>query len=186
MIKFLNPFLFLSFFSFGQATTSPQKGELKTSPMQTEWKTLDHADYALQYPTDWEVNNSGAMGTSFILFAPLESEQDKFKENVNLIVQDLKGMAIDLDKYTEISEGQVKTMLTKSVIIESKRIKNDSSEYHKLSYTAEQGVFKLSFIQYYWLVKEKAYILTFTAEQDKFTTFKETGEKILNSFIFKY
>jgi hypothetical protein len=186
MIKFLNPFLFLSIFSFGQSTTPPQKVALQTPLMKTEWKTLDHADYALQYPTDWEVNNSGAMGTSFILFAPLESEQDKFKENVNLIVQDLKGMAINLDKYTEISEGQVKTMLTNAVMIDNKRIKNDTSEYHKLVYKAEQGVFKLQFIQYYWIVKEKAYILTFTAEQDKFTTFKETGEKILNTFVFKH
>ncbi|MBK7681894.1 MAG: hypothetical protein IPJ26_05200 [Bacteroidetes bacterium] len=39
------------------------------------------------------------MGTSFIIFSPLENDEDKFKENVNLLMQDLTGQNIDLDKY---------------------------------------------------------------------------------------
>jgi hypothetical protein len=44
------------------------------------------------------------MATSLVLLAPLESAQDKFKENVNLIIQDLCGYTIDLASYAAISE----------------------------------------------------------------------------------
>jgi|TARA_B110000908_G_C10242267_1_gene446744 hypothetical protein len=36
------------------------------------------------------------MGTSFILFSQLNLDTEKFKENVNLIIQDLTSYNIDL------------------------------------------------------------------------------------------
>jgi len=150
--------------------------------INSDWKTLTESNYLIQYPSTWELSQSGQMGTSFIIFSPLESEQDKFKENINLLIQDLTGMKIDLNKYTELSVGQIKTMATNSILIESKRVKTASGEYQKIIYSADQGIFHLEFEQYYWILNEKAYVLTFTTEQNKFDRFKEIGEKILNSF----
>lgn len=150
-----------------------------------EWKSFAENNYSIQYPTTWELNNSKQMGTSFILFSPLTSEKDRFRENVNLLIQDLKGQNLDLDKYTEISEEQVKTMLTDGKIIESKRMTSGTSTYQKIIYTGTQGVYKLEFEQYYWVEKDKAYILTLTCEENQFAAFKLTGEKILNSFKLK-
>ena len=156
------------------------------SPGQTiNWKTFEGSNYSIQYPPDWELNQSGLMNTSFILFSPLESSDDKFRENVNLLIQDLSGKKIDLNKFTEISTEQVKTMILNSHIIENKRIKNNAGEYHKMHYSGDQGAFHLEFEQYYWVFKDKAYVLTFTCEQTKFTKFKEMAENILNSFAFK-
>ncbi|HWY11050.1 MAG TPA: PsbP-related protein [Bacteroidia bacterium] len=149
-----------------------------------DWKTLDKPNYSIQYPATWELNQSGQMGTSFILFSVLESAQDKFRENITLLIQDLTGKNIDLNKFTEISESQIKTLATNAHLIESKRIKKDT-EYHKIIYTADQGIFHLEFEQYYWVINDKAYILTFTSEHTKFENFKVTGEKILNSFKLK-
>ena len=73
-----------------------------------DWKSLSENNYSINYPDNWELNKAGQMGTSFILFSPLSSKKDNFKENVNLLVQDLKGHDLDLDKYVEISEGQIK------------------------------------------------------------------------------
>jgi len=172
----------LTFYSYGNASSSVESNAKKVAD---DWKTLNQTTYSIQYPSTWELNQSRERGTSFILFSPLESNEDKFKENVNLLVQDLTGHNIDLNKYAEISEGQVKTMITNSTLIESKRIKNGSDEYHKMIYTGDQGVFHLKFEQYYWVANEKAYILTFTSEQDKFADFKEIGENILNTFRLK-
>lgn len=177
--------LSILFIIFLPIIANGQSGK-KTSDSNTEeWKTVKEKTFSINYPSTWGLDQSGQMGTSLILFSPLESEQDTFRENVNVIVQDLKGMDIDLDKYTEISEDQVKKLITNSAIVESKRIKNGNSEYHKIIYTGEQGLFKLTFEQYYWVKKDKAYVLTFTSEQDKFEHFKETGEEILNSFEHK-
>ena len=150
----------------------------------TKWKTFKGSNFTVEYPAQWELNENKQTGTSFILFSPLESAQDLFKENVNLLIQDLSGQNIDLNKYVEITENQVKTMLPNSTLIESKRMKNGSQEYQKMIYSGDQGNNHLKFEQYFWVISNKAYILTLTCEQNKFADYKETGEKILNSFKF--
>jgi hypothetical protein len=122
------------------------------------------------------------MGTRFILFSQLTSKNDQFKENVNLIVQDLTGHNIDLNQYVEISENQIKTMITDGNIISSERVKKDEKEFQRVIYTGKQGIYDLQFEQYYWVENSNAYVLTLTCEITVFTDFKNTGEKILNSF----
>lgn len=180
MIKILTSILLILFIACGQTNTNHKQNQTIN-----EWKTLDESNYSIQYPPAWELNRSGQMGTSFVLFSPLESGNDKFKENINLIIQDLTGLSINLDKFNEISERQIKTMITNSVLIESKRIKSGNDEYHKVIYSGDQGVFHLQFEQYYWVINNKAFVLTFTSEKKKYDDFKETGEKILNSFMLK-
>ena len=149
---------------------------------QTDWKTVNDSNYTIEYPDNWELNKSGQMGTKFILFSKLSNSSDKFRENVNLIIQDLTGSNIELDKYVEISENQIKTLLTNGKIIESKRISDKEFEYHKMIYTGKQGVFDLKFIQYYWVLNNKAFVLTFTAEIDEFGNYAKIGKKIMDSF----
>ena len=156
----------------------------KNAANKTEngWKELSESNYSIQYPDNWELNKSGQMGMSFIILSKQTSPQDQFRENVNLLIQNLQGQPINLDQYVEISEGQVKTMLTNGNLIESKRLNVNGSEFHKIIYTGDQGIYKLKFEQYYWVKNEQAYILTLTCELNQFDTYRITGEKILNSF----
>lgn len=163
-----------------------EKTETQTQQAIPEgWKQLDETGYGIQYPDNWDLDKSGQNGVSFYLFSKLISPQDKFRENVNLLIQDLKGQNIDLDKFTEISEEQIKTMITNSNLLESKRMSSKNGEFHKLIFTGDEGVYKLKFEQYYWVKDSKAYILTLTSEADQFDQYKETGEKILNNFVIK-
>jgi hypothetical protein len=153
--------------------------------IQNGWKLVDHSEYSIQHPENWDFDNSGQMGTSFFVFSKQNSPQDQFKENVNLLIQDLTGNTITMDQYVAISEEQVKTMITNGNLLESKRVRSGSSEFHKMVYTGDQGIFKLKFEQYYWIRNSKAYVLTLTCEMAQFDNYKETGEKILNSFVLK-
>ena len=180
MIRILTAIIYFSILPSGQTSLNPAPENSRS-----EWKTLVQSNYSIEYPSTWELNKGGQMGTSFILFSPLDSEKDTFKENVNLMVQDLGKEKIDLNRYTENSEGQIKTLLTNSDLIESKRIKKSNAEFHKLIYTGDQGVFHLKFEQYYWVIDSKAYVLTFTCEKEKFAAYSETAKKILNSFNIK-
>ena len=162
-----------------------QDTRIISSDVQKGWKTFTDTNYTIQYPPEWELNQSGLMGSSFILFQPLESSDDLFRENVNLLIQDVSGYHLDLDQYAEISENQVTTMITNSTLIESKRIKTGPEEYHRMIYTGDQGTYHLKFVQYYWIKEEKAIVLTFTCEQDKYEVNKEIGNTIMNSFAFK-
>jgi hypothetical protein len=150
-----------------------------------KWNFINEKDYSIQYPEKWELNKSGQMGTSFILFSQLNSDTDKFKENVNLIIQDLTGHNIDLNKYVEISEGQIKTMITDGNIISSNRIKKKETEFQKVIYTGKHEMSDLKFEQYYWVQDDKAYVLTLSCEVSEFNDFKDIGERILESFKIK-
>ncbi len=185
MTKLLTIFMLATLSACGQ-TESKQVSEKKSDlPTNNEWKTLEQSNYSIQYPSSWTPNENGQLGMKFIILSPKESPQDKFSENVNLLIQDLTGENVDLNKYVEISENQIKTLATNLDFIESKRIKSGTSEYHRLIYSADQGIFHLKYEQFYLVNKESVYVLTFTSEQNKFTDFKETGEKILNSFRLK-
>ena len=116
MTKLLTFILLISVVACGQTTNKQDSGN-KNPQTISDWKTVDQLNYSIQYPPTWELNQSGQMGASFFLFSPLESDKDKFKENVNLLIQDLSGQNIDLNKYTEISEGQINTMVTNSTLI---------------------------------------------------------------------
>lgn len=154
----------------------------QTSKNQSNWKTLTENNYTVKYPDNWELNQSGQLGTSFILFSPLSSEKDKFRENVNLLVQDLTGLNLDLDQYVKLSLDQIKKVTTTPQSIESNRINNNNVRYQKVIYTAKQGTFDLKIEQYYWVENDKAYVLALTCEKIQFEVFKAIGETILNSF----
>lgn len=142
-------------------------------------------NYSIEYPENWTLDKSETMGTTFILFAPLESSTDIFRENVNLIIQDLKKMNINLDQFVKISEEQVKPILLESTSLETKRVKNGDTEYHRFVYASSQGALKLKVLQFCWVVDEKAYILTFSAELNKYNEYKDIAEKVLSTFVVK-
>lgn len=150
-----------------------------------EWNTFKAAAYSINYPSSWSLDTSGQGGTKLILFSPSESEEDAFKENINLIIQDLAGHKMDLNAYTKLSTEQLKSIMTNSKILESKKIKQGSTEYHKITYSGDLQNYHLTFEQYYFVIKDLAYVLTLTTEQNKFKKYQAAGEKILNSFVLK-
>jgi hypothetical protein len=138
----------------------------------------------LKYPGDWELNETGLMGTSFIFLSKQENESDLFRENVNLLIQDLAGMNVNLDQFIEITEEQVNTLMEEGKLIESARVNEKNAEYQRMQYSGKQGPYNLMFFQYIWVIDTKAYILTFTSEQDSFEKYKNAATHLLNSFGF--
>lgn len=149
------------------------------------WKTLNESDYLIQYPDSFDIDKSGQMGMSFILLSRQTSQQDLFRENVNLLIQDLTGQNINLDKYVEISEGQIKTMITDGNLIESNRLTDKNTEYQRVIYTGKQGQFDLKWQQLYWVANNKAFVLTLTCEENKYEKYVSVGEEIMKTFMIK-
>jgi hypothetical protein len=121
------------------------------------------------------------MGSSFVLFSTQVNENDLFRENVNLIEQDLSAYNFDLNQYIDLTLSQLTQMITNYELKSSKRV-SSSPEYHKLVYNGTQGQFNLTFTQHIWIIGTKAFVLTFTTEQSQFAKYQKTGESILNSF----
>lgn len=148
------------------------------------WQVLDDPKYVIKYPPDWELSRA-QQGVEFAVLSPLKSEEDRFRENVNLMVQDLAGMDINLDKYVEITNEQIKTMVISGQLWESERIKNDGDEFHQMVYSGKFGDFNLKFEQFIWIRSEKAYVLTLTCIYKEFYDYLPIGHIILDSFNLK-
>ena len=146
---------FITVNAFGQTAASNKK------PIdESTWKSIDEAGYSIQYPDGWDLDTSGQMGTSFMILSKQVTPTDPFRENVNLLIQNLAGYNVTLDQFVDVTKEQIKTMITNSNLVESKRHSENGKTFHKIIYTGDQGVMKFKFQQYYWIQNEKAYILT--------------------------
>lgn len=175
---------------WGQIITDQAIG----SPIISDWKTLSRNNYSLRYPKNWDLEqneNAGSVVSGntvtylFAILSPLESPADKFRENVNLVTEDFNGKKVDAEMYHAASQSQIESQMKNCKIIESRIVEKGSQKYHKIIWTWDYETFNLKVEQYAWISAGKAYILTFTSEQNKFAQFQEVGENILNTFTLK-
>jgi len=169
--------------SFAQDTTAIANLVLDETS-SVDWITHKTDDYTLSHPSDWNLDESKLMGTQFILFAPLKGAEDQFRENMNLIIEDVSSYGISLDDYIKISEKQLAQMITDMNPIKSERKEREGIPYQEVEYTGKQGVFDLHFIQHYIMVNGMMYVLTFTTEDKEFESYVADGKRILDSFDF--
>lgn len=141
-------------------------------------------NFNLQYPADWRLDTSGLMGTELFLFSPKEGDTDAFIENVSLIIQDLKGQNIGLEQYKEITDQQLSKYLPAGNVIESAVVQTGETPYYLTRYTMPQGKLTIKIYSICLIRNEKAYLLTFSGELDRYAKFQSAGEGILHSFRF--
>jgi hypothetical protein len=188
MKNILPLFVLLSGFIGGHIISSPA---LANPIIISDWKKLEQANYSIRYPANWDVlqNDRSEPGARiaypFSILSPLASSDDKFRENVNLVIEDLNGQKIDLNTYASMSIGQLKSQMKNCKIVENKRVDSSSRKYYKVIFTWDYETLPLKVEQYYWVIGTKAYIVTFSSEQSQFASVRDVGEKILNTFTLK-
>ena len=140
-------------------------------------------DYEILFPRDWEVTH-GIMGTDVLALSPLESEDDEFRENINVALENIpaslgsKGFlaqaARDLKNYYGLpaDTAYVKVNLGNCIA------------YH-LHYHATLGVKKREHDQYYVLKGVSAYCITCTYAVGKRAQYKPIMDRILMTFLVK-
>lgn len=189
MIRFLTLILLISVNTYGQPKPQKVSKPDKLSSSSNDWKTLKGVDYSLLYPSTWTleqaepiVDEPGLVSIGFILYAPKDSIRDIFGENINLVMQDIKGIASDFNEYITMNEEQIKTIATRGTLVESKRIKSGTKEYHKIIYLIDGFMIPSRIEQFYFMNGTKAFTLSFTSEQTKFEEIRKTALKIVKSF----
>jgi hypothetical protein len=169
-MKKINVILFLTFLAnscFAQANE--------------DLTTITQSGFNFKYPTSWKLDTSGLMGSKFFIFSPLEDDSDVFSENINGSIEDLKDLDIDISQYLSVTLSQFENLMTDGKIIESAMMNKGNEKYFKIIYTMRQGKFKIKGKCVCFIRNEKAYLLTFTAEDEKFENFEAIADEILNS-----
>lgn len=148
-----------------------------------EYKTYQDKTnhFSIQYPENWIVEKD--QGT-LIFLSGLTGDDDKFRENVNIMVQDLTGHNLDLESYTELSKQLVIDNLSESAILEIADIRLCGYRAKEFKYQMAMDGNELIILQNWFLMDNKAYLFSFTAEKESFDAYINKARDIFNSFRF--
>ena len=144
------------------------------------WQTIDRADFSIRYPSDWTLQPESESAV-FYLYAPAESDGDRFRENVSLVVEVLPNGKYDADSYVKeaikLLQGQVAT---------NERIVRAGHEGRRLVYTQRPALDVVTTNDLYvWVINGKAYLLAFSREEGNDGEQAVTGQRILQTFELK-
>jgi eukaryotic-like serine/threonine-protein kinase len=138
--------------------------------------------FAMIYPSTWTLTE-GAEGTAAMFLSPKENDLDYFKENVNIIIQDLKEKPMMLEEYSKIAIHQVKVVFEQNVeVLESAPTYFAGQPAHKFVYIGKGPEAELKLLHIWTIKNRKAYQLTYTALSSKFDQYFGKVNRMIKSF----
>ena len=144
------------------------------------WQTIDRPDFSIRYPSDWTLQPESENAV-FYLYAPAESEADRFRENVSLVVEVLPNGKYDADSYVNEAIKLMQVQVTKN-----ERVEWAGHVGRRLVYTQRPALDILTTNELYvWVINGKAYLLAFSREEGNDGDQAITGHRILQTFELK-
>ena len=137
--------------------------------------------FTMTYPREWTQEKVGNMAA---FLSPQENFTDSFRENVNLMLQDLSQQPMDLKQYTELTKNQITQMFGDSAILSSGSKTIGGQPAVEMTYNMFNQGHHLKIKQYWFIIGTTAYLFTYTAQPEKFSKFEETALTVINSFKF--
>ena len=165
---------FLLAFTISCTTGTKKATVLKAPDIPTEWRYLDHESFSMRYPQQWELQHD-VEGALFCLMSSPSSPDDTFRENVNLVTEDLLE-DLPLDRYTMLTKNYLKQKFT---ITDEKKLDMDGQIFYHLILKGKDGIHAK---QFYMVKGKKAYILTFAYQPTETASIQQAGELIMLSF----
>ena len=144
------------------------------------WQTIDRAECRIRYPSDWTLQPESENAV-FYLYAPAESDGDRFRENVSLVVEVLPSGKYDADSYVEEAVKLLQVQVTKN-----ERLEWAGHVGRRFVYTQRPALDVVTTNELYVLViNGKAYLLAFSREEGNDGDQAVTGQRILQTFELK-
>jgi len=155
-----------------------------TTQSTTNFLTHESPAYGVRidYPADWtkqEIDNVA------IFLSPKESASDIFQEKVSVIVKDLSTQPMTLSEYTESYLDKLEQLIVDLNIVDSGPVTLAGNLAHKVVYTTRPAQYDLKFMKIWTVKNNKAYLITYIAEVDKYSDFLGTIETMIDSFEIK-
>lgn len=144
------------------------------------WLTVDRAGCRIRYPKDWTLQPESESAV-FYLYAPAESDGDRFRENVSLVMEVLPNGKYDADSYVKEA-----IKLLQGKVTANERVVRAGHEGRRLVYTQRPALDVVTMNELYvWVINGKAYLLAFSRESGNEGDQADAGERILQTFEFR-
>jgi len=136
----------------------------------------DPSGVSLKYPSDWSVEASSA-GSPLIVF--LDPPGGSFRRNINILRQS-QAEPFTLDGYTQLSLKQIND-IPGGTTGESRPTTLSGSPAYRLSYRGDLGSGDLRFLAVWTVRSGKAWLVTYTADPDRFDAGLPDVERLLTT-----
>jgi eukaryotic-like serine/threonine-protein kinase len=151
-----------------------------------EWLTYKDASdrFTMKYPNVWEKQSKDDLAA---FLSPMEHDSDVFREHVYVTVQDLTEKPMTMAEYTKVTTDWVKG--AKGTMQLEREIEFAGNKATEIAYTLPPDAIGLGIeLMFYqvWIIKQnKAYLLTYSAEPNKYHKFEPEAMDMMRSFQLK-
>jgi len=124
----------------------------------------------------------GNVGAAVTFLSPSDGPDDRFRESVNVLVQDLPFSMMTLRQYTDTSLSQATGQIPDFTLLSSNPTLLADREAQRVIYRGQQAGYDLEWEQVWLVDRGRAYVVTLTAELSRFATIHATAEAVIQSF----
>lgn len=136
--------------------------------------------FAFNVPSTWDQQRN-TMGASVIALSPKEGNKDTFRENVNVVVEDLTS-PMNAKEYFTASQSLIKKAFTEFKLEKTGQSKIGAHDFYWSIFSHRIGTIKARVLQYVTVAGNKAFVVTASAQPDTFHKYKGEFESIINTF----
>ena len=155
----------------------------KTGNPKIELAQYENADqgFRVDYPEEWSrQNRDDFFATGVVFFSPLTDKDDRFKERVSVLVENLSER-MTLEEYTQQSLAEIK-QLSDPNLKSAQQITLGTNAGRQVIYAGEENGAAVRRMQTWTVIKNRAYIITYTARPEDYEQYLPSVEQIIASF----
>lgn len=161
----------------------PLLARAQPKPAAEEWATFKDSTntYTVTYPASWQPKV--IEGAQFWR-SPMEDKHDIFRENVNLVLQDMPTPPITLKEYTDLSREQINGMGGVGKVLSERKVDLNGLEAMEMvcDFTFEGSATKVKNI--FFIKGKHVYLFTYTGLPETFEQYEAAADKLMWSFKF--
>jgi len=141
--------------------------------------------YSIKYPSTWTMEKN-SQGASVVFFTALESELDFFKENVNVVIQDISGNPMNIAQYSKLAMDQMAGVFGSNFeIVEKESTYLDDRPAFKIIFLGKGPEFTIKYKVIMAVEDVFAYQITYTSLTSTYDKYVDKVDKIIESFTIK-
>lgn len=145
----------------------------------SKWTEYQGSAYSLKLSSSWTKTSNSQAELAFI---HSKKDNDEFAENITIMVQNVSGYNMDLEGYLDLSLQQFDSLGYD--VIGYKHMTIDGVKGYYCMTSAKINSITCYFIQYFTILDEKAYVFTFTADEEGLDELEDEVEDIYNTIEF--
>lgn len=168
-------------------TNTPTNSNSNTPTTSSELKKYSDPQgrYTIGYPGDWTFNDKSD-NAIFQLTSPAENSDDKFRQNLNLQIEELNANTT-IEQYVQTNMDAVKELVKGYKEVSSMYFNRNGARAYQIIYKGRYGSMTddIQIKQLFTISSSgKGYVLTYVSKEGERDAFETTANKIFNSFKF--